>query len=318
MISVIIPAYNVKKYLCQCINSIISFKELEIIVVNDGSVEDLSFVKEKYKNFSNFKYYIKENGGLSDARNYGLRKATQEYVMFLDGDDFIDTVKFKQVIFEIKNTKEKAYFFKYSIYYEKEDKIIKEKNYVYDKKKYISVKDKEFLKDIFAMTAWRYIVKRQILMENNLFFIKGIFHEDEEWTPKLLASVDRVYNLKENILFYRQRENSIMSSLKYKNLLDIFIIIKVLEEYKKSLIDIDKQNFICERIFVLYKGILLRFNKITLNKNQKKEIKKLLKIVRKNLSSKKEIENKILKYFPLDFLLYFLKYREVLLTRNEN
>lgn len=96
-ISVIIPVYNTEKYIDKCINSVLQQDlETEIIVVNDGSTDNSKKIIEKYKD--KIIYLEKENGGLSDARNYGLKYATGEYVAFLDSDDFIE----KGFIFKIR------------------------------------------------------------------------------------------------------------------------------------------------------------------------------------------------------------------------
>ena len=91
-VSIIVPVYNVEKYLKRCIDSLINqtLKDIEIIVVDDGSTDNSGQIIKKYqeKN-SNIKYCKKENGGLSDARNYGMKYAQSEYIAFLDSDDFV-------------------------------------------------------------------------------------------------------------------------------------------------------------------------------------------------------------------------------------
>lgn len=94
-ISVIVPVYNTEKYIQKCLESIVNqtMKDIEIIVVNDGSKdksEDIieQFIKNNKSNIK-IKYYKKKNGGLSDARNYGVQKATGEYIAFVDSDDYI-------------------------------------------------------------------------------------------------------------------------------------------------------------------------------------------------------------------------------------
>ena len=91
-VSVIVPVYNVEKYLEKCLDSLVNqtLKEIEIIIVNDGSPDNSHKIIDKYtKKYKNIKAYLKENGGLSDARNYGLKKASGEYIAFLDSDDFV-------------------------------------------------------------------------------------------------------------------------------------------------------------------------------------------------------------------------------------
>lgn len=101
LISVIVPIYNVEKYLRQCIDSIINqtYKNLEIILVDDGSTDNSSKICKEYKNKdSRIKLFHKKNGGVSSARNYGIEKMSGEYVLFLDGDDTINVDAVEKLI----------------------------------------------------------------------------------------------------------------------------------------------------------------------------------------------------------------------------
>jgi len=91
-VSVIVPVYNVELYLEKCLDSLVNqtLKEIEIIVVNDGSPDNSQEIIDKYaKEYKNIKAYKKKNGGLSDARNYGIKKASGEYIAFIDSDDYV-------------------------------------------------------------------------------------------------------------------------------------------------------------------------------------------------------------------------------------
>ncbi|MBR8734866.1 putative glycosyltransferase EpsJ [Fusobacterium necrophorum] len=98
LLGIIIPVYNVNSYICECIDSVIELKEVEVIIADDGSKENTDFIIEKYKNYSNFKFFRKNNDNLSSVRNFGLEKAETEYIIFLDGDDFIDIEKMKKIL----------------------------------------------------------------------------------------------------------------------------------------------------------------------------------------------------------------------------
>ena len=89
--SIIVPAYNVEKYIEKCIDSILnqSYKNYEVIVINDGSTDNtLNILNKKYKD--KVKIYSKENGGLSSARNYGVLKSSSKYILFVDSDDWLE------------------------------------------------------------------------------------------------------------------------------------------------------------------------------------------------------------------------------------
>lgn len=131
-VTIVVPIYNVSKYLDACITSIINqtFKDLEIILVNDGSKDNSLDICKKYSEFdSRIKILDKENGGLSSARNFGLDAATGEYILFLDGDDFLeqDTIEFALNKLE-KNNAEILVFGVYNYYLETKSKYRLEKN----------------------------------------------------------------------------------------------------------------------------------------------------------------------------------------------
>ena len=92
LISVIVPVYNVEQYLRQCLDSILNqtYQEIEVLLINDGSTDASDEICREYAERDNrIRYFVKENGGLSDARNYALDRATGEYVTFVDSDDFL-------------------------------------------------------------------------------------------------------------------------------------------------------------------------------------------------------------------------------------
>jgi glycosyltransferase involved in cell wall biosynthesis len=109
-ISIIVPVYNTEKYLKKCLDSLVnqSLKDIEIIIINDGSTDNSQNIIDEYKNKypKLIKSYIKENGGLSDARNFGLAKAKGEYIGFVDSDDYVDYKLFELLNNEIKKEKD--------------------------------------------------------------------------------------------------------------------------------------------------------------------------------------------------------------------
>ena len=101
-LSVVVPVYNVEKYLDKCLDSLVNqeIDDYEVIVVNDGTKDNSQLIIDKYaKDYPNIvKSYIKENGGLSDARNYGIKYASGEYITFLDSDDYIEYDTYKNML----------------------------------------------------------------------------------------------------------------------------------------------------------------------------------------------------------------------------
>ena len=116
MISVVVPIYNVSKYLPKCIESILhsTYKNLEVILVDDGSTDECPTICDDYaKKDSRIKVIHKKNGGLSDARNKGLDIATGEYISFIDSDDYIDADLYESVIKEFDENIDVVVFGRY-------------------------------------------------------------------------------------------------------------------------------------------------------------------------------------------------------------
>ena len=104
-ISVVVPVYNVEQYLEKCVNSIINqtYKNLEIILVDDGATDKSGKLCDELAKLDNrIMAYHKKNGGLSDARNYGVERATGDYIGFVDGDDYIDAEMYEKLYEAIK------------------------------------------------------------------------------------------------------------------------------------------------------------------------------------------------------------------------
>ena len=162
-ISVIIPVYNVEKYLSKCLDSVVNqtLKDIEIIVVNDGSPDNSQKIIDDYtKKYKNIKSFVKKNGGLSDARNFGIKKASGKYIAFLDSDDYVTEDMYEKMY-------KKAISHNFDI-------VVCDLNYVYDDrivKAYSNIKDdttniKNVMINIYP-AAWNKIFKREL-------FDKGI------------------------------------------------------------------------------------------------------------------------------------------------
>lgn len=223
-VTVIVPIYKVEKYLERCLNSIINqtYKNLEIILVNDGSPDGCGEICEKYRlNDKRVIVINKENGGLSSARNRGLDVATGEYIGFVDSDDWIDlsmyenlvqsAIKYNadivqcgfQTVLE-NNDIEKVYKFNEKIYNNK-DEIFKA----------------YFCKQEIATMVWNKLYKKEVF--NGIRMIEGRNNEDTMVTPELLMNIKSLYNIEELSYNYFKRENTITSSsFSNKNLDQIY------------------------------------------------------------------------------------------------
>lgn len=224
-VSVIIPIYRVEKYIEQCLTSVCeqSLKEIEIICVNDGSTDhSMDIVEKKAASDKRICILNKENGGLSSARNAGLRTARGEYILFLDGDDalksnalevlygYMREYTLEQLFFEaeviydtLKINREN--YRKYHTYYQRQQEYPK----VLNGREMLCqlVKNKEY-----RVSACLQMFQREFLMKKRLEFWEGIIQEDNLFTPKVLWVAERVMVIKEALYIRRLHETSIMMS----------------------------------------------------------------------------------------------------------
>ncbi len=209
-ISVVIPVYNVEKYLETCLNSVINqtYKNLEIIVVNDGSKDSSLEICKKYEKLDNRIILIdQKNRGLSGARNVGIKKATGDYIHFLDSDDYITLNYYEKMIEALSDTD--ADIVVGGFYYEKyAAKNSVRYDYPYC---YTSMEDK-FIKTqlYFKRFAWRYLVKRTLLVDNNILFTEGRYFEDWNFTVHITILANKIITAPATEYFYRKNQDGIM------------------------------------------------------------------------------------------------------------
>ena len=260
MLSIVIPVYNVEDYIDECVCSVVSVKEdIEILLIDDGSTDSSGLKCDLWKEKDRRIIVIhQENGGLSSARNTGMQNAHGDYVMFLDSDDFIDPDMTNKLI-DLLEYDSDIYVGLYENYYTDEDLYEKE---ICDA--FLSLKKNSTISDFLRtipkdgkschLIACRFVVKRQLLLENSLLFVQGIYHEDEEWVLRLLTTANSVYVTDLYYYKYRQaRKGSIMSSIRPKNIWDRLIIMDhACSLLSKNGNDQIKIEFIKTRIALLY------------------------------------------------------------------
>lgn len=221
-ISIIIPIYNVEKYLAKCLESLYiqNRNDAEFILVIDGSPDNSKKICVEYQNKdSRFKTYLKKNGGLSDARNYGLSKASGEYIFFLDSDDYVDENLLERLYIETqKNDLDILVTDAIKIYKDKDIKIVhsnKKINEILTGQEFLKIQLRE---KKMLMAVWMNMYRKDFLLENTLFFEKGLLHEDEEWTPRVFLKAEKVKYINYYSYYYIVREGSITNRLnKTKN-----------------------------------------------------------------------------------------------------
>ena len=217
-LSIIVPVYGVEKYIDKCLNSLVkqSLKEIEVIVVNDGTKDNSQKIIDKYvkKYPDKIKSYIKENGGQGSARNYGLEKANGEYIGYVDSDDFVEKDMYKKLYNKAKeNNYDIVVCGNYNVSEDYQNKNIDTfiNNYNTDLEKIFFGK----------MAVWNKIYKRDILIKNKLEFKEKVWYEDLAFTLKAIMNSNTFAFIDEPLYDYLIREGSTMNNSNVQRNLEI-------------------------------------------------------------------------------------------------
>ena len=276
-VSVIVPFYNVERYIEKCVETLVdqTLKDIEIILVNDGSkdrsIEIVNQFLERYP--EKLVYLEKENGGLSDARNYAIDYAKGEYIAFLDSDDYVEKDMYEKM-YEIAK-KENSDMVECDFYWEYPNKLKKDIGKFYQGKK-------EMIEKI-RVVAWNKLIKREILEKSKVRFPKGYHYEDVEFTYKIIPYIEKVSFAKKEYVHYIQREGSI-SNLQNERTKEIFDVLDNVIKYYKEKDIYEEYKEELEYVYVRYAfcSSLLRIVKIK-DLNVRKE---LLDLTWKNVNTK--------------------------------
>ena len=250
-ISIIIPVYNAENYIKDCLNSIINqkFHAIEVIVVDDGSTDSSKEIIQKIAiTDSRVSYFYKENSGVSDARNFGLRQATGEYIWFVDSDDLI-APDFLCKLFSNESRSFDLLQFGFYKFSEFNFEAPTSDNLEVDPLIYASSED--FLTNAkYARSLWRNIFNREILVKNNFSFVSGLrFGEDLLFTIEAIVFSQKILTTEFVGYYYRNHSDSVMNRTRTLNdaLQHITILTELIKIYNKTESDI-KRNFLKKEI----------------------------------------------------------------------
>ena len=233
-VSLIVPVYNVEKYISKCLDSLVNqtLDDIEIIVVNDGTKDNSQKIIDEYvKKYPNkIKSYIKKNGGLSDARNYGIKRATGEYIGFVDSGDYVDLKLFEEMYKEAtkNNCDVVGCPLKY-IYVDKEicngikldllnKSVMESPNILLDLKSYAPNK----------------IYRRSFWLENKFTFPIQYF-EDSALIYNVLLKANKIGGIDTSLYYYNKTNESSITKMPDERIYDIFKSCdSILSFYKKN------------------------------------------------------------------------------------
>lgn len=237
-VSIIVPVYNVEKYIEKCLDTLVNqtLQEIEIIIVNDGSTDG---TKQKIEKFllaypEKIKYLEKTNGGLSDARNYGIPSASGKYVGFVDSDDYVELDMFEKMY--QKAEEENSDMVECDFIWEYPNKQKIDTGRIYNNKKEAFI--------YARVVAWNKLIKRETLEKSNIKFPKGLRYEDTEFFYKLLPNLNKISFVKIPMVHYIQRSNSIANTQNervkeifeiWDNIFEFYKENKLFEEYRAEI-----------------------------------------------------------------------------------
>ncbi len=231
-VSVIIPIYNIESYIGECINSVTkqSYANLEIILVDDGSQDASPEICDHYARVDRrIKVIHKENGGLSSARNCGLRCATGEYLLFLDGDDYWDdehALRRGVDIIEHMGQVDILMFGYRQIYANAQRATAPIDISKINECSKVEALTYLISTDCLIVTAWSKFVRRGLLIDNDITFKEGLLSEDYDWNFSILTNAQTIRAMSGEFYCYRTRGGSITSRISTKHLFDILSIIE--------------------------------------------------------------------------------------------
>lgn len=236
-ISVVIPVYNVEKYITQCVESILrqDYSSVEILLVDDGSKDASPELCDRLaEKCTDIKVFHISNGGASAARNIGLSHATGEYVYFMDSDDFwgSDVTMLARLMERLVKAGDKADFlmFNFDYYYQEDDQYRPAPLY---QETVLAAGSKEerviqlIKSGLFPMMAWNKIIKKEVLLKNHIRFQEGTVAEDIPWFIELLESSLDFVVVNERLITYRKQvAGAVTRTFSEKKYTDLWRIIK--------------------------------------------------------------------------------------------
>ena len=270
-ISVIVPVYNVEKYIEKCLDSLKNqtMKDIEFIIVNDGSTDNSQRIIDKYvKNDKRFKSIIKENGGQGSARNFGLENANGEYIGYVDSDDYIEKNMYEKMYLEAKkNNSDIVLCGNYVV--DENGKILRE-----EKLNSSGQIDKNKNKILFdKMAVWNKIYRRTFLNSLNIKFREKKWYEDFDFSMKVLLSTNSIYVIDECLYYYFQRSGSTMNNNNFKRNLEIIDAFEEILLFMKNKSIYDKYFSEIEYVALLHIYLATNVRIICSKVNRREQIK---------------------------------------------
>lgn len=323
-ISIIIPVYNVEKYISKCIESVLyqSLSNIEIVVVNDGSTDSSDVIIQEFVNRDNrIKYFKTENKGVSNARNVGIQNAISPYVIFLDSDDWLDQFTCEKTFkLAIENNADMVFWNFYRVF---EDRNV-EANPLFQHTKLFDKNQVQFLKrricgmlneemyqttqtDLYSM-PWAKLIKKSIITDNQIIFVdrKIVGSEDTLFNFLLFQKLENIVYCNEPLNYYRQDNPNSVTKTDLPFLMPRFLNLfaEIRNYIKSNNLDIVYLEALNNRIALTTIGV----NLFVLNKRNSTTLNQKLNLIKQVLFQKEYVQafkQLKLKYLPVHWKLFF-------------
>ncbi|GEK88421.1 Glycosyltransferase involved in cell wall bisynthesis [Alkalibacterium putridalgicola] len=268
LVSIIVPTYNVERYIEECIDSLLAqtYPSTEIIVLDDASTDATVYLLKQYTE-EIILIENEKNKGQGARRNQGLQIASGKYIYFMDADDWLEKEALEECVELAEKTSAELVRFNGLAFYQDDQSAVNENNYDFSQtleNNKLYTGEEALLKNrkAFTPSPCLYLVKKDLIDQNNLSFIEGVLHEDEYFTTVLFSNTERMIYLNKKYYHRRYRTASTMTEQTKQHKLRSFnSYIKVFqaleEEYKQSKYSEHQKQFIKRQLLSIYNGLLI-------------------------------------------------------------
>ena len=229
-ISVIVPIYNAEKFINKCVDSLLSQtkRELEFILINDGSTDKTHEILSSYKD-KRIKYFKNKNQGIGKTRNFGIEKATGKYLMFVDSDDYLEPTACEELYTKATTTKADVVVCDfYKVYDNGHTEKIKLSSF-----EPVKLKDNPNILIDINLAPWNKLYKTKLIKDNKIKFVEGIKYEDAPFVSEALDKATKIAKLDSYLNYYVIHGNS-ETTVRDKRIFDILKIVDIIRKYFKN------------------------------------------------------------------------------------
>ena len=263
--SIVIPVYNVEKYLRECVDSVLSqsFEDFELILVDDGSRDESGNMCDEYAlRDSRVKVIHKENGGQSSARNRGIAASSGEFAVFLDSDDMFCNKDFLSDVHNAIEEDVDVVTFRYCKYYEDGSTVSCGASLLdIDKGDKISFLRGLVSRDSFFCSCWSKVTRMSILKDNGVRFDESLSCEDMDWYFNVVSHAKSFKAIDKAYVYYRQRANSVTALFKKKSITDYIITIEKWRVKFEAIENETEREVMLSALSKLYCNLLVAYSR---------------------------------------------------------